>query len=36
MTTQVQPYLFFGGRCEDALGPQVDFMMRYSHTFHDH
>ncbi len=36
-TTQVQPYLFFSGRCEEALefyrtalGAQVDFMMRYS------
>ena len=38
MTTPlVQPYLFFGGRCEEALefyktalGAQVRFMMRYS------
>ena len=36
-TTQIQPYLFFGGRCEEALefyrtalGAQVDMMMRYS------
>ncbi|MDB6117738.1 MAG: phnB [Verrucomicrobiaceae bacterium] len=36
-TTLVQPYLFFGGRCEEALefygaalGAQVDMMMRYS------
>jgi PhnB protein len=34
--TLVQPYLFFGGRCEEALefykkalGAQVDFLMRY-------
>ncbi len=36
-TTLVQPYLFFGGRCEEALefygtalGAQVDMLMRYS------
>ena len=35
----VQPYLFFGGRCEEALefyrtalGAQVDFMMRYKES----
>jgi PhnB protein len=35
-TTLVQPYLFFGGRCEEALefyrtaiGAQVEFLMRY-------
>ncbi len=35
-TTLVQPYLFFGGRCEEALefyrgavGAQVDMLMRY-------
>ena len=34
--TVIQPYLFFGGRCEEALefyhtalGAQVDFLMRY-------
>ena len=34
--TLVQPYLFFGGRCEEALefyrtalGAEVDFLMRY-------
>jgi PhnB protein len=34
--TMIQPYLFFGGRCEEAiefyrksLGAQLDFMMRY-------
>ena len=34
--TLVQPYLFFGGRCEEALefyrtalGAQVEFLMRY-------
>ena len=34
--TLVQPYLFFGGRCDEALefyrttlGAQVDFLMRY-------
>jgi PhnB protein len=38
MTTNiVQPYLFFGGRCDEALefygnalGAQVDFIMRYN------
>lgn len=37
MGTLVQPYLFFGGRCEEALdlyrqavGAEVDFMMRYN------
>ena len=37
--TLVQPYLFFGGRCEEALefyrtalGAQVDFMMRYKES----
>lgn len=36
-TTTVQPYLFFGGRCEEALafykkaiGAQVDMMMRFN------
>ncbi len=36
-TIQIEPYLFFGGRCEEALdfyrtalGAQVDMMMRYS------
>ncbi|HAB15696.1 MAG TPA: glyoxalase/bleomycin resistance/extradiol dioxygenase family protein [Verrucomicrobiota bacterium] len=35
-TALVQPYLFFGGRCEEALefyratlGAQVDFLMHY-------
>jgi PhnB protein len=35
-TNVVQPYLFFGGRCEEALefyrtalGAEVDFLMRY-------
>jgi PhnB protein len=35
-TALIQPYLFFGGRCEEALefyrtalGAKVDFMMRY-------
>ena len=34
--TLIQPYLFFGGRCEEALefyrtvlGAQVDFLMLY-------
>ena len=38
-TTQVQPYLFFGGRCEEALefyrtalGAQVDMIMRYNES----
>ena len=37
--TYIQPYLFFGGRCEEALefyrtalGAQVDFLMRYSES----
>ena len=36
---QVQPYLFFDGRCEEAvefyrktLGAQVDMLMRYSES----
>lgn len=36
-STRLEPYLFFGGRCEEALafygtalGAQVSFMMRYS------
>ena len=38
-TTQVVPYLFFGGRCEQALefykgalGAQIDFVMRYDQS----
>ena len=37
--TLVQPYIFFGGRCEEALkfygtalGAQVDFLMRYKES----
>src|ERR1035438_3302183 len=37
--TLVQPYLFFGGRCEEALafyrtalGAQVDFLMHYNES----
>ncbi len=37
--TLIQPYLFFGGRCEEALefyrtaiGAQVDFLMRYQES----
>jgi len=37
--TLVQPYLFFGGRCDEALefyrkalGAQVDFLMRYKES----
>jgi len=37
--TLVQPYLFFGGRCEEALefyrtalGAQIDFLMRYKES----
>ena len=37
--TLIQPYLFFGGRCEEALefyrtalGAQVDFLMRYKES----
>ncbi len=38
-TTFVQPYLFFNGRCEEALefyraalGAQVEFLMRYKES----
>jgi PhnB protein len=38
-TPLVQPYLFFGGRCEEALefyrtalGAQVDFLMHYKQS----
>lgn len=38
-TTLVQPYLFFGGRCDEALefyrtalGAKVDFIMRYNES----
>ncbi len=38
-TTLVQPYLFFGGRCDEALafygsalGAKVDFLMRYQES----
>jgi PhnB protein len=38
-TTYVQPYLFFNGRCEEALafygtalGAKVDFLMRYQES----
>ena len=41
--TLVQPYLFFGGRCEEALefyrtavGAQVDFIMRYKESPEPH
>src|SRR4051812_5671654 len=37
--TLVQPYLFFGGRCEEALefyrtaiGAEIDFLMRYKES----
>ena len=37
--TLVQPYLFFGGRCDEALefyrsalGAQIDFIMRYNES----
>ena len=37
--TLIQPYIFFGGRCEEALkfygtalGAQVDFLMRYKES----
>ena len=36
---QVQPYLFFGGRCDEALefyrsalGAQIDFVMRFNES----
>ena len=39
----VEPYLFFGGRCEealdfyrDSLGAQVDFIMRYKESPQPH
>ena len=38
-TTTIQPYLFFGGRCDEALafyktalGATVDFLMRYKES----
>jgi PhnB protein len=38
-TTTIQPYIFFRGRCEEALefyktalGAQVDFLMRYKES----
>jgi len=38
-TTIVQPYLLFGGRCDEALefyqsalGAQIDFIMRYNES----
>jgi PhnB protein len=38
-TTIIQPYLFFGGRCEEALefyrtaiGAEVELLMRYSES----
>jgi PhnB protein len=38
-TTIVRPYLFFGGRCDEALefyrtalGAKVDFLMRYNES----
>ena len=38
-TTLIQPYLFFGGRCDEALefyknalGAEVDFLMRYKES----
>jgi len=38
-TTLVQPYLLFGGRCDEALefyrsalGAQIDFVMRYNES----
>lgn len=38
-STYIQPYLFFGGRCEDAIdfykksvGAQVEMLMRYSES----
>ena len=38
-STQVQPYLYFGGRCDEALafygkslGAKVEFLMRYSES----
>ena len=41
--TLVQPYLFFGGRCEEALefyrsalGAPVDFLMRYKDSPEPH
>jgi len=38
-TSYIEPYIFFGGRCEEALafyketlGAQVDFLMRYNES----
>jgi PhnB protein len=40
---QIQPYLYFGGRCQEALdfyktalGAQVDFVMRFSESPEPH
>ena len=39
MTTSISPYLFFAGRCEealdfyrDAIGARIDMVMRYSES----
>lgn len=39
MSTQIEPYLFFGGRCEQALefyrvalGAQIEMMMRFDES----
>lgn len=39
MPTTIQPYIFFGGRCDEALafyqkalGAKVDFLMRYQES----
>lgn len=39
MTTSITPYLFFGGRCEealnfyrDALGAQIEMVMRFNES----
>lgn len=41
MSTEIQPYLFFGGRCQEALefykqalGASVDMLMRFDESPH--
>ena len=41
MSTEIQPYLFFGGRCQEALefykgalGAQVEMLMRFDESPH--
>jgi PhnB protein len=43
MTTTIEPYLFFGGRCDEALafyrsalGAEIDFLMRFKESPEPH